>query len=108
MDPEFDRLQQALAYRIALERRLGSGGMYYIREGDEHAAWRAFEQQARVTPEPSSEDLNTRRFLRLGIHERFDPLRAGAANTCLAGWRVGNRCGSRVEHARIRPPAYLV
>ena len=27
MDPEFDRLQQALAYRIATERRLGSGGM---------------------------------------------------------------------------------
>jgi tetratricopeptide (TPR) repeat protein len=27
MDPEFDRLQQALAPKIALERRLGSGGM---------------------------------------------------------------------------------
>jgi hypothetical protein len=27
MDPEFDRLQQALAPRIALEHRLGSGGM---------------------------------------------------------------------------------
>jgi len=81
-----DMMKSAVAADSALSRAYDHIIMYYIREGDEHAAWRAFEQQARVTPEPSSEDLNTRRFLRLGIHERFDPLRAGAANTWLRWW----------------------
>jgi serine/threonine protein kinase len=38
MDPEFDRLQEALAPRIALERRLGCGGMGTVWLGREMAS----------------------------------------------------------------------
>ena len=68
-----DRMGSAVAADSALSQAYDHIIMYYVREGDSRAAWQAFRQKARVTLDPSPGDLDTRKFLRLALYERFVP-----------------------------------
>ena len=81
-----DRMKSAVAADSALSRAYDHIIMYYIREGDAREAWKTFEEKARVAFEPSADDLDTRKFLRLALYERFHPWRAAGAHALLR-WR---------------------
>jgi hypothetical protein len=78
--------------------------MYHIREGDRRAAWQAFAQKARVTLPRSPGDLDTRRFLRLALYERFSPWLASLARLRLRRWHDSTDIAGLARVTRLATP----